>query len=359
MRLIEIVPSSNNKQQLNEVAVIAIVPILLGMAAAGLTITDVWNYKKRYDKAEKASPGSGWDEIKGDVYKDAAFVAAGGVVGKLVHKGWKTYKRIKDAKKVIGDVIPLTTAELKKLRKLDKEEFINKWLKKKEDKANAPKKIKVKDRGKWTSRARLLLAPFGAKAANAFRKLSPEAQEIELQRLEVAKQRQIKKNTDTGRDRIRKSEETPADAADKAEVIPKKTKTEIDADNVDRAKWKKKYDDSPEGKAAAQKHLDDVNARIAAHKQKKIDVETSRQAEINQYRLGREQEISQIADKAAKLKNDLTTVPRGVIRTTTSTNPNLDALNRVVQRASKKSIKGTEHAVDAGQAISRGIENTL
>ena len=94
MRLTEFAPPSHTRQQLNEVA---FVPILLGMLTAGLTLTDLFNYKKRY----KAAGGGqvGWDAIKGDVMKDAAFIAAGGAAGNLIHKGWKSYKRMKDIRK--------------------------------------------------------------------------------------------------------------------------------------------------------------------------------------------------------------------------------------------------------------------
>jgi hypothetical protein len=352
VRLKEFASPSNNKQQLNEW-----IPLAIMAAGAAWTAYDTWKMKKAYDRGEISA---------GDMAKaigtDAALTLAGGAAGKLAGKGWKAWKRYWDAKKSVGVAKPLTKAELKKDKILKKAEAkVGKDIRI-QNKKNTPKTSP--ERGKWTSRARLLLAPFGAKAANEFRKLSPEAQKIKLDRLEVAKQRQIKKDIDDTRDRIRKSEEGDAPTSKDTTSTTKKTKKEIELEKADRRKWKKKYDDSPEGKAAAQKHLDDVNARIAARKQTGAAAKKAREAEINQYRLGRAQEIdTALASSKEKVLARAATadkgLPSGAIRTTTSTSPNLDALNRVVQRASKKNIKGTEHAVDAGKAISRGIENTL
>ena len=202
MRLIEIAPQSNNKQQLNE---FAFVPILIGMATAGLTLTDLWNYKKRYNAAGGGQ--AGWDAIKNDVYQDAAFIAAGGAVGKVIHLGYKSWKRAKDAKKAVGDSPkPLTNKEKSLAKKIDKitaKDTVTTRAAQK-DAFNIPKIPPVWKRVNWSNAMRTLVAPFGSKAANDFRALPKEAQEIFLRRAANAKRAKKNQEIDAPREKIDK-----------------------------------------------------------------------------------------------------------------------------------------------------------
>jgi hypothetical protein len=223
VKLEEFAPSSNDKEQLNE-----IIPALIIGGGLLYSAYDAWKMKKAYDRGEI----SGSDMAKA-VGWDVALTLAGGAVGKVAGKGWKYGKKIykdkKSAKKAERDDIK-KTVKAKKVKPLTKKE--RKELDNLNKKAMAARRkalgIKTDSKLKKTGRiARKIVAPFGSNAPKVTRAEKKIRKKHEKKQAEVAKQRELD-NAPMMRDKLEKAR---ADA----KLTPKQKAAELEAANIARA----------------------------------------------------------------------------------------------------------------------------